>query len=112
MAQTLQTANRATVLGLSGYHWLVIAAGWAGWGFDVFDALLFNFVAPNCVPVLLHIPLGSPEARQATVFWTGAITSIRLVGWAAARLPGPGRLATWPPKTWSICSTDWASTTA
>jgi MFS family permease len=83
MAQTLQTANRATVLGLSGYHWLVIAAGWAGWGFDVFDALLFNFVAPNCVPVLLHIPLGSPEARQATVFWTGAITSILLVGWAA-----------------------------
>ena len=82
MAQALQTANRATLLGLSGYHWLVIAAGWAGWGFDVFDALLFNFVAPNCVPVLLHMPFGSPEARAATVFWTGAITSILLVGWA------------------------------
>jgi len=81
MAQALQTANRATLLGFSGYHWLVIAAGWAGWGFDVFDALLFNFVAPNCVPVLLHIPFGSPEARAATVFWTGAITSILLVGW-------------------------------
>src|SRR5712672_1319151 len=40
MAQALQTANRATLLGFSGYHWLVIAAGWAGWGFDVFDALL------------------------------------------------------------------------
>src|ERR1700722_15427496 len=83
MAETFQSANRATVLGFSGYHWLVIAAGWAGWGFDVFDALLFNFVAPNCVPVLLHIPLGSPQAREATVFWTGAITSILLVGWAA-----------------------------
>src|SRR3984893_34281 len=83
MAETFQSANRATVLGFSGYHWLVIAAGWAGWGFDVFDALLFNFVAPNCVPVLLHLPLGSPEARQATVYWTGAITSILLVGWAA-----------------------------
>ncbi len=83
MAHTLQTANRATFLGLSGYHWLVIAAAWAGWGFDMFDALLFNFVAPNCVPVLLHIPFGSPEARAATVFWTGAITSILLVGWAA-----------------------------
>lgn len=82
MTQTFQTANRATVLGFSGYHWLVIAAGWAGWGFDVFDALLFNFVAPNCVPVLLHIPIGSPQAREATVFWTGAITSILLVGWA------------------------------
>ena len=73
----------AGLLGLSGYHWLVIAAGWAGWGFDVFDALLFNFVAPNCIPVLLHLPRGSPEARAATVFWTGAITSILLVGWAA-----------------------------
>ena len=71
------------MLGFSGYHWLVIAAAWAGWGFDVFDALLFNFVAPNCVPVLLHLPLGSPHAREATVFWTGAITSVLLVGWAA-----------------------------
>jgi MFS family permease len=83
MAHAYQTANRSTVLGLSGYHWLVIAAAWAGWGFDVFDALLFNFVAPNCVPVLLHLPLGSPQAREATVFWTGAITSVLLVGWAA-----------------------------
>jgi MFS family permease len=71
------------LLGLSGYHWLVIAAGWAGWGFDVFDALLFNFVAPNCIPYLLHLPAGSREAHESTVFWTGAITSILLVSWAA-----------------------------
>jgi MFS family permease len=83
MARTFTSANRATVLGFSSYHWLVIAAAWAGWGFDVFDALLFNFVAPNCVPVLLRLPLGSPAAREATVFWTGAITSILLIGWAA-----------------------------
>jgi MFS family permease len=70
-------------LGLSGYHWLVIAAGWAGWGFDVFDALLFNFVAPDCIPALLHLPPGSRAAHEATVFWTGAITSILLVSWAA-----------------------------
>jgi MFS family permease len=69
-------------LGLSGYHWLVIAAGWAGWGFDVFDALLFNFVAPDCIPALLHLPPGSRAAHEAAVFWTGAITSILLVGWA------------------------------
>jgi MFS family permease len=75
--------NRPTAPGFSGYHWLVMAAAWAGWGFDVFDALLFNFVAPNCVPVLLHLPLGSAAAREATVFWTGAITSILLVSWAA-----------------------------
>jgi MFS family permease len=71
------------ILGLSGYHWLVIAAGWAGWGFDVFDAVLFNFVAPNCIPVLLHLPPGSTAAHEATVFWTGTITSILLVSWAA-----------------------------
>jgi MFS family permease len=70
------------LLGLSGYHWLVIAAGWAGWGFDVFDALLFNFVAPNCLPVLLHLPAGSPAAHQAVAFWTGVITSMLLVTWA------------------------------
>jgi len=74
---------RVGFLGFSGYHWLVIAAAWAGWGFDVFDALLFNFVAPNCVPVLLGIQPGAPGAHAATVFWTGAITSILLVGWAA-----------------------------
>src|SRR4029077_12321767 len=68
--------------GLSGYHWLVIAAGWAGWGFDVFDAVLFNFVAPECIPTLLALPRGSHAAHQATVFWTGAITSILLVSWA------------------------------
>ncbi len=83
MHHSLDPVKRTTLLGFSGYHWLVIAAGWAGWGFDVFDALLFNFVAPNCVPVLLRLPLGSAEAREATVFWTGTITSVLLVGWAA-----------------------------
>jgi MFS family permease len=73
-------------LGLTGYHWVVLAAAWLGWGFDVFDALLFNFVAPNAVPQLLNLTPGSPEARQATVFWTGALTSILLVGWAAGGL--------------------------
>jgi MFS family permease len=73
---------RRTLLGLTGYHWLVIAAAWLGWGFDVFDALLFNFVAPNCVPTLLGLPIGSAEARQATAFWTGVLSAILLVGWA------------------------------
>ncbi len=75
--------SRDGFLGLSGYHWLVIAAGWAGWGFDVYDALLFNFVAPNCIPALLHLAPGSAEAHAAAVFWTGAITSSLLVSWAA-----------------------------
>jgi MFS family permease len=75
-------SNEPSVLGLTRYQWLVIAAAWLGWGFDVFDALLFNFVAPNCIPVLLGLELGSAAARSATLYWAGVITSILLVGWA------------------------------
>jgi MFS family permease len=78
--------RRAGLFGFTGYHWIVLIAAWLGWGFDVFDALLFNFVAPNAVPTLLRLPLGTAEARQATVFWTGALTSILLIGWAAGGL--------------------------
>lgn len=70
-------------LGFSGYQWLVIAAAWAGWGFDIFDALLFNFVAPNCIPTLLRLPLGSAAAHSATLLWTGIITSVLLLSWAS-----------------------------
>jgi MFS family permease len=77
------TAPRTGLLGLSGYHWLVIAAGWAGWGFDVFDAVLFNFVAPACIPVLLHLAPGSAAAHEAVVRWNGVITALLLVSWAA-----------------------------
>jgi len=69
-------------LGFSGYQWLVIAAAWAGWGFDVFDALLFSFVAQNCIPTLLHLPLGSAAAHAATLQWTGIITCVLLLSWA------------------------------
>ena len=65
------------------YQWTVLFAAWLGWGFDVFDGLLFNYVAPNCVPTLLGLPIGSAEAKQATLFWTGLLTSILLLGWAA-----------------------------
>ena len=83
MAADPLTGSRAGLLGLSGYHWLVIAAGWAGWGFDVYDAVLFNFVAPDCIPQLLGLTPGSAAARAAVLYWTGAITSILLIGWAA-----------------------------
>jgi MFS family permease len=66
----------------SRYQWTVLAAAWLGWGFDVFDGLLFNYVAPNAVPTLLGLPLASPEARSATLYWTGLLTSLFLVGWA------------------------------
>jgi MFS family permease len=70
------------LLDMNGYQWTVLFAAWLGWGFDVFDGLLFNFVAPNCVPTLLGLTIGSPEARAATLRWTGILTSLLLVGWA------------------------------
>jgi MFS family permease len=67
---------------MNGYQWTVIFAAWLGWGFDVFDGLLFNYVAPNCVPTLLNLTIGSPEAKAATLQWTGILTSVLLIGWA------------------------------
>jgi MFS family permease len=70
------------MFGFTRYQWLVLFAAWLGWGFDVFDSLLFNYVAPNCVPTLLGLEIGSPEARQATLLWTGIMSSVLLIGWA------------------------------
>src|SRR3954469_8866297 len=68
---------------MSRYQWLVVFAAWLGWGFDVFDGLLFNYVAPNVVPTLLGLQIGSPAARAATLQYTGIVTSVLLLGWAA-----------------------------
>ena len=74
------TASRS-FLDLSTYQWTVLFAAWLGWGFDIFDGILFNFVAPNCIPTLLHLAHGTPAAKTATLEWTGIITSLLLVGW-------------------------------
>jgi MFS family permease len=71
-----------TLLDMNGYQWTVLFAAWLGWGFDVFDGLLFNYVAPNCVPTLLGLELGSTAAKAATLQWTGILTSVLLIGWA------------------------------
>jgi MFS family permease len=76
------TASKRTVLDMTGYQWLVLFAAWLGWGFDIFDGLLFNYVAPNAVPTLLGLQIGSPEARAATLKYGGIVTSILLIGWA------------------------------
>ncbi len=68
-------------MGLTGYQWLVLFAAWLGWGFDVFDGLLFNYVAPNCVPTLLHLHGGPKVIGRITILWTGIATSVLLVGW-------------------------------
>src|SRR5215510_2629275 len=79
---TSPPAPRRAFAGLTGYQWLVLLAAWLGWGFDVFDGLLFNNVSPICVPNLLGLKPGSKEALDATQFWTGALTSALLIGWA------------------------------
>jgi MFS family permease len=75
-------ASGRTLLDMNAYQWTVLFAAWLGWGFDIFDSLLFNYVAPNAVPTLLGIPLGTAAAQAATLQWTGILTSLLLVGWA------------------------------
>src|SRR5262245_7009552 len=75
--------TRARMIKLTRYQWTVFFAAWLGWGFDVFDGLLFNYVAPNAVPTLLGITLGTAEAKAATLQWNGILTSLFLLGWAA-----------------------------
>src|SRR5215510_6531166 len=70
------------MLDLSRKQWTVLFAAWLGWGFDVFDALLFSYVAPNCIPTLLGLAIGSEEAQIATSKWNGYLSSLLLVGWA------------------------------
>jgi MFS family permease len=70
------------MLDLTRKQWVVLFAAWLGWGFDVFDALLFNYVAPNCIPTLLGLTIGSAEAKAATLYWAGVLTAILLIGWA------------------------------
>ena len=72
-----------TLLDMNRYQWTVLFAAWLGWGFDVFDGLLFNFVAPNAVPTLLDLPIGSAAAKAATFRWTGVLNAILLIGWGA-----------------------------
>ena len=77
------SGSRTLFWDMTGYQWLVVFAAWLGWGFDVFDGLLFNYVAPNCVPTLLGLPIGSAAAKSATLYWGGLLTSLLLLGWAA-----------------------------
>ncbi len=79
---TTAAISRPLFLDMDRTQWTVLLAAWLGWGFDCFDAVLFNFVAPNCIPTLLELELGSDAAKSATMFWTGAFTSLLLVGWA------------------------------
>src|SRR5262249_19554462 len=74
------------------YQWTVFLAAWLGWGFDVFDGLLFNFVAPVGVPRLLGVDPGDPAGAARVTAVTGLITSALLVGWGTG-----GILFRWVP---------------
>lgn len=67
---------------MNGYQWTVLFAAWLGWGFDIFDGLLYALVADKAVPTLLGIPIGSDAAKQAVPFWNGILGSLLLIGWA------------------------------
>jgi MFS family permease len=75
----MKQAGTPILFGFTRYQWLVLFAAWLGWGFDIFDALLFNYVSRLCIPSLLHIP--SLDAK-ITAYWTGVLTSVLLIGWA------------------------------
>jgi MFS family permease len=77
----LQLAPPRSLWGFTGYQWLVIAAAWLGWGFDVFDGLLFNYVARACLPDLLHLDMTDKSSEATITLWTGTLTSVLLVGW-------------------------------
>jgi MFS family permease len=66
---------------MTRYQWTVFLAAWLGWGFDVFDGLLFNFVAPVCVPRLLGVTAGDPDGAARVTTVTGIVTSTLLIGW-------------------------------
>jgi len=70
------------MLGLTRYQWLVLFAAWLGWGFDIFDGLLFNFVSPVCVPNLMHLDPALPETSKVVWTVTAYLTSLLLIGWA------------------------------
>ncbi|MGC4045113.1 MAG: MFS transporter [Armatimonas sp.] len=67
---------------MNGYQWTVLFAAWLGWGFDIFDGLLYALVADNAIPTLLGIPIGSEEAKKLVPFWNGVMGATLLIGWA------------------------------
>ncbi len=77
---------------MTGYQWTVLFAAWLGWGFDAFDALLFNYVSASCIPALLKLDPKDPATAGQVTYWTGIMTSILLIGWAIGGIAF-GRLA-------------------
>ncbi len=70
------------LFGLSYYQYLVLISAWLGWLFDMFDAILFNYAAPVCIPNLLgYEDSKSIESQEAVALWSAIMSSVLLVGW-------------------------------
>lgn len=67
---------------MNGYQWTVLFAAWLGWGFDIFDGLLYALVADKAIPSLLGIPIGGDAAKVQVPFWNGIMGSLLLIFWA------------------------------
>ncbi len=81
--QTTLAQEPVIALDMTARQWRVLFAAWLGWGFDVFDALLFNYVAANCIVSLMHLTPGTAATKSEVMFWTGVSSSVLLVGCAA-----------------------------
>ncbi|MGL5873189.1 MAG: MFS transporter [Xenococcaceae cyanobacterium] len=76
----------SNMLFLNRYQWQVLLAAWLGWGLDLFDIALFNYIAPNCISNLLGLPIGSPEANAAILEWNNFFTVVIPIAWAVGGL--------------------------
>ncbi len=58
---------------------ITLLAAWLGWGFDVFDGLLFAYAGKPTLKALLGAETSEPTINA----WLGYINAIFLVGWGA-----------------------------
>lgn len=70
---------------LTRYHWFVLFVAALGWMFDCLDQNLFTLARPDAMADLLSNYKGD-ELDQQVKFWSGAVTSIFMIGWASGGL--------------------------
>jgi MFS family permease len=74
---TIPSTDVVATASLTRSSFAALVAAWLGWGFDVFDALLFSFVAR---PTLATLMPGSTDDEVNLAL--AVLSSLFLVGWA------------------------------
>jgi hypothetical protein len=74
--------ERKLFLDFTSSQIVTVLACFVSWGMDIFDSVLFNFVAPSAIPELLGLELDSPAAIAATIEWSGLLMSLMLLFWS------------------------------